>query len=199
MSNQRYVVGGSDGWLNVKREPSGMVIAIPEYLKVELMNTQPDQDNQREYFVVKEGVERSNTFSVKNGNFNKGTPNGGYRGPAQIEFSLGKKELIFNNNKINAFTLMNNPISIGKHPIQIPDFPHASGSLYTSQTPFSKSWFYLGHGHAISGNNDRYLHPGRFSDGCITIEPSQWTILYQYLILCRSGNGTTVGSVSVVR
>ena len=31
MAEKRYVVGGHDGWLNVKREPSGLVVAIPEF------------------------------------------------------------------------------------------------------------------------------------------------------------------------
>lgn len=64
---------------------------------------------------------------------------------------------------------------------------------------YAKSWFYLGHGQAVRDQGDRYLHPGRGSLGCITVDPAGWTQLYRYLILCRSGDGKTVGRVVVVR
>ncbi|MBK6973753.1 MAG: hypothetical protein IPH26_12685 [Sterolibacteriaceae bacterium] len=42
---------------------------------------------------------------------------------------------------------------------------------YLGQTPYAKTWFDLGTGNAVRGNNDRYLHTGRVSAGCIT----QWS------------------------
>lgn len=35
MGEKRHVIGGNDGWLNVKREPSGQIIALIEYSHVE--------------------------------------------------------------------------------------------------------------------------------------------------------------------
>jgi hypothetical protein len=35
MGEKRHVIGGTDGWLKVRREPSGQIIALPEYLHVE--------------------------------------------------------------------------------------------------------------------------------------------------------------------
>jgi hypothetical protein len=193
MSYNRYVVAGTDGWLNVKREPSGEIIALPEFLKVNVTSTQ----NGRDYFVVHEGVERGKHFSVKTGNLKAGNP--GYRGPANLEFSLSKETLTFLGEKVTAIMYDEKPIPMGTHPIQIPDFPHTGGNSYLGQSRYAKTWFYLGHGNAVYGRDDRYLHPGRGSRGCITVEPEMWTRLYQYLILCRSGNERTVGTVRVVR
>lgn len=77
--------------------------------------------------------------------------------------------------------------------------PDNLGMGYLGQTPYAKNWFYLGTGNAVPGNNDRYLHTGRVSAGCITVEPASWTALYRHLILSRSGNDKTVGTVTVVR
>jgi len=193
MPEKRYTVGGMDGWLNVKREPSGKVIAVPEFTQVELARS----SGGRDYFAALEGVERGKNFSVKSGNLKAGTP--AYRAPAALQFSLGRELLTYPGGQVKAITHSRNPIPAGVHPIQLPDFPHQLGMGYMRQSTYAKSWFYLGQGHAILGNNDRYLHPGAVSAGCITVDPSAWTQLYQHLILCRSGDGKTVGSVTVVR
>ncbi|MCR5884017.1 hypothetical protein LRS03_14615 [Rhizobacter sp. J219] len=193
MSDNRYVVGGMDGWLKVKREPSGVVVALPEFTKVDVTSSQ----NGRDHFIVQEGVERGNPFSVIAGHLKAGNP--GYRAPANLEFSLSRGLLTFLGGQVKAVTHTRNPIPAGLHPVQIPDFPHSLGEGYMAQSRYAKTWFYLGQGHAVRGNNDRYLHPGSVSAGCITVDPSMWTSLYQYLIRCRSGNAKTVGSVSVVR
>ncbi len=193
MTDKQYLVGGPDGWLNVKREPSGVIIALPEFTQVQVDST----TNGRDFFTVLEGGERGKRFSVKSGNLKSGNP--GYRATTNLNFSIAKKLLSWPQGKIMAFTDDRNPVPVGIHPIQIPDFPHELGRNYLAHSPFSKNWFYLGHGNAIPGNNDRYLHPGRATLGCITVEPSDWTKLYQYLILCRRGDGKTIGTVTVVR
>jgi hypothetical protein len=192
MSDSRYIAGGMDGWLNVKREPSGVIIALPAFLAVEVTSSRDGRD----YFTAQEGIERGNSFSVKAGNLKTG--NLSYL-PAHLEFSRSRKQLLYPCGRITAITSTENPISLGFHPIQIPDFPHESGLDYLVKSRYAKTWFYLGHGKAVKGRNDRYLHPGTASDGCITVEPSQWTFFYQYLIRCRSGNEKTVGIVFVVR
>lgn len=190
---KRYTSAGRDGWLNVKREPSGAITALPEFIHVELESSSDDRD----FFIVKEGIESGNRFSVKTGHLQPGTP--AYRAAANLQFSLGRKLLTYPGGQVTAHTHERNPIPVATHPVQIPDFPHPLGTGYIDKTPYAKNWFYLGHGHAIPGNNDRYLHPGSVSAGCITVDPSGWTQLYQYLILCRRGDGKTVGTVTVVR
>lgn len=193
MPEKRYTVAGMDGWLNVKREPSGLVIAVPEFIQVEVERS----SGGRDFFSVLEGVERGKHFSVKSGNLKVGSP--GYRAAAVLQFNLGRESLSYPGGEVKAITHSRNPIPAGVHPIQLPDFPHSLGMGYMSQSTYAKSWFYLGQGNAVPGNNDRYLHPGSVSAGCITVDPSEWTRLYQYLILCRSGDGKTVGTVTVVR
>lgn len=193
IDNKKYIVGGGDGWLNVKRDPSGEIIALPEYLKVELTSIA----NGREYFTVLEGPERTKKFSVLAGNLRGGNP--GYRGPASLVFSLSQRTLTYSGGRATAFSHPDNPIHVGTHPIQILDFPHPHGRNYLGTTPYALNWFYLGHGNAVPGNNDRYLHPGTLSAGCVTVEPRDWNALYRYLILCRSGDGKTVGSIQVTR
>lgn len=193
MSDKRFVSGGADGWLNVRREPSGEIIGLPEYLQV----TVTSMKDNRDYFTVLEGVEKNKTFSVKAGNLKTGVP--AYRASARLTFSISKKKLSYPGGEIKAITVARNPPPLGIIPIQIPDFPHIMGGLYQADNIYAKTWFHLG--HAVSGNNgtDRYLHTGMESAGCITVEPSGWTRLYQYLILCRGNDGKTVGSVTVVR
>jgi len=195
LSDKRYVVGGADGWLNVKRERSGEIIGLPEYLQVEARSS----ENDRDYFTVLEGVEKNKMFSVKAGNLKIGSPS--YRPPARLTFSISKKKLSFPGGEIKAITVSRNPPPLGTIPIQIPDFLHIMGAAYQVHSLYAKTWFHLGQGHAVSGNNstDRYLHTGLESAGCITVDPASWTRLYQYLILCRGNDGKTVGSVSVVR
>jgi hypothetical protein len=60
------------------------------------------------------------------------------------------------------------------------------------------TWFYLGTGNAIAGRNDRYLHPGRISAGCVTVtDLSKWDSLYAVLILSRATGGKNVGTINV--
>ena len=192
MSEKRYIVGGRDGWLNIKRELSGIIIAVPEYLQVELITTKDGRD----YFTILEGVERGKKFSVKSANLKNGNP--GYQGSAQLQFSITKELLVYPGGQVKAVTDKTNPISDGKaHPIQIPDFPHERGMGYLAQSAYAKNWFFLGHGNASPGSDDRYLHTGRESAGCITVDPHGWTRLYQYLILSRRGDRETVGTVVV--
>jgi hypothetical protein len=190
---KRYVVGGRDGWLNVKREPSSTTISIPEFLQVEVS----DSKNGRDHFTALEGVERGKKFSVKTGNLKSGSPV--YHSAAHLQFSLSKELLTYQGGQVKAITHPLQPPPLSSHPVQIPDFAHDKGIAYLGQTPYAKNWFYLGQGNAIPGNNDRYLHTGLSSAGCITVEPTGWTRLYQYLILCRRGDGKTVGMVTVVR
>lgn len=193
MAEKRYTVGSSQGWLNIKREPSGQIIAVPGFLQVQFTVAKDGRD----YFTVLEGPEKGGTFSVKAGNLKPGVPS--YKGPAKLEFSPTKQLLTYAGGIIKAITHPDNPVPLGMHPIQLPDFPHDIGAGYLAQTSYAMNWFYLGRGNALPGNNDRYLHAGRVSAGCITVEPTGWTKLYEYLILCRSNDAKTVGSVSVVR
>lgn len=193
MSEKSYLVGGRDGWINVKREPEGSIVALCGYTCVDVESTR----DGRNFFKPTEGVERGKSFSVKSGNLRTGNP--GYRPSADLRFVMSEQILAWPWGSCKAFTLPVNPIDLGTHPIQLPDFPHPLGEAYIGVSQYAKNWFYLGHGHAIRGNNDRYLHPGSVSGGCVTVDPHGWNALYDYLILCRRGDGATVGTITVVR
>lgn len=192
MSQQRYISSGTSGWLRVKLEPSGAQISLPEYLQVKYESSAGGRD----FFTVQEGVHLGKKCSVVTGFLRVGNP--GYKPAARLSFSLSGESLSYPGGTIKAITSPHNPIPIGIHPIQIPDFPHMGGANYMSRSEFSKSWFYLGSGNAIASNNDRYLHPGAVSAGCVTVDANRWTDIYRYLILCRGNDGKTIGTVTVV-
>ena len=118
-----------------------------------------------------------------------------YHSGAHLEFS----RLTYQGHQAKAVTDKAFPIDLGVHQIQTPDFPHDKALSYRAESPYVKTWFFLGQGVARHGSDDRYLHPGSNSLGCITVKPSEWTRLYRYLILCRSRDAKTVGKVFVVR
>lgn len=193
MSDTRYASGGPDGWLRVRREGSGDIVSLPEYLQVRLVESKDGRD----YFTPMEGVYAGRRLSVKSGHLNKGRPE--YRGAAHLRFELSREVLHYPGGEIRAITYDDGPIPLGTHPIQLPDFPHDKGRHYLGNSAYAMNWFYLGHGEAVDGRGDRYLHAGRASAGCVTVDPMAWTNLYRYLILCRSGDGKTVGTINVVR
>jgi len=117
---------------------------------------------------------------------------------AHLNFNITKQLLTYPGGQVKAIS-DDRPIAVGAHPIQIPDFPHSGGIGYMAESSYAKNWFFLGQGNAMPGSDDRYLHTGTGSLGCITVEPFGWTRLYQYLILCRRGDGETVGMVTVVK
>ncbi|KJF75818.1 hypothetical protein UA45_21755 [Morganella morganii] len=63
MADIRYITGGADGWLNVKREPAQNIIALPGTLKVDVTSNK----NGRDYFTASEGVEKGKTSLLKRG------------------------------------------------------------------------------------------------------------------------------------
>ena len=192
MTTKRYVVGDKNGWIRVKRDDSAQEISLPEYLQVELMQHRLGRD----YFKISEGVERGQKCSVKQGNLKSGVPD--YQTSASVTFSLSKQLLTYSSGMVMAITDTSNPVPVGSYPIQIPDFPHPLGNNYLHKTDYAMSWFYLGYGKAVSGSKDRYLHPGRVSEGCVTVSPAGWTQLYKYLITSRSGDASNVGRLTVV-
>jgi hypothetical protein len=198
-----YVLPTSDGWLNVRLEPSGQVIAIPEYLAVDLDSTRQDGAGKRDYFTILEGVNRSRKASVRwsGGKSNLSASAFSYRGSANLVLDKRLRKLSYPGGSAQVADLGESlgavPIANGTHPVQIPDFPHPGGRDYLSRSPYATSWFYLGIGAAVSGNNDRYLHTGRYSAGCITMDASDWTALYKAIIFCRRGNNVDVGTVVV--
>lgn len=98
----------------------------------------------------------------------------------QVQVALG----------IPLVTLASNPMPKGWSALEIPDAPHGGGTHYSDKSPFATVWFRIGQ------NGDRYLHPGRYSAGCGTVEPDRWTPIYNYLISKRKDT-KRVGAIHV--
>ena len=182
----RYVSTDNTGWLRVKIEPAGTVVPLPKYIKVSF----DERRNGRDYFNIEEGVYKGKSASVSQKSessswLDKPLPT--YRGPVNLVFKKGERKLVTPIGLLAVTTDSSNPIANGRHPIQLPDFPHDLGRSYTARASKAMTWFYLGTGNAISGENDRYLHPGRISAGCVTVtDISKWDLLYAVLMISRA-------------
>lgn len=200
----RYIIGDANGWLRVRLEPGGEIIALPEYLRVDYQETKQveNSNERRDYFTIYEGVHRGKKASVRltsQGKTNLGFPLPAYRGPAILVFNIAKGEITYNGNKkISAINDPENPIPFGRHNIQIPDYPHQYGNYYLTNTVYARTWFLIGDGISVIGQNERYLHPGRVTRGCATTSPDQWTDLYYYLIKSRQGDRKNVGTIKII-
>ena len=81
----------------------------------------------------------------------------------------------------------------GIYDIEIPDYPHAGGLNYQTSAAHATIWFRISH------DNDRYLHTGNGSLGCITIiEKNRWEELFSSLISARKGDGISIGILKII-
>lgn len=193
MGNRRNIIGGRDGWMRIRIEPSGEIVTVPEHLQVDLERSTGDRD----FFTVIEGTHQGKRCSLTRGNL---TPSAiALRKPAQLFLDLSKGALRCESLQIGAQVDPSNPLPVGQHPVQLPDFPHNKGIKYLDESRYAKSWFYIGSGSAVTGETgrDRYLHPGMISAGCVTIDALDWTALYELIIRCRGSDGKTVGTITV--
>lgn len=193
----RYIATDESGWLRVKLEPSGSIVPLPQYLKVTFL----ERRSGRDHFKVDEGVYKDKIASVSQRSGSSswlGKPRPGYKKEVSLTFKKSEGNLTTPIGTFKAITAPENPIPNGVYPIQLPDFPHDLGNLYVSLASKAMTWFYLGTGNAKPGDNDRYLHPGRVSAGCVTVtEVSKWDSLYAVLILSRATGGKDVGTITV--
>ncbi len=193
----RYVATDQSGWLRVKLKPNGIIVPLPQYIKV----TFSERRSARDYFRIEEGVYNGKNASVSQKSSSSswlGKPLPTYRGPVTLRFKKSEGKLITPIGTLKAITDPNNPIRNGVHPVKLPAFPHDLGRSYVPRASKAMTWFYLGTGKAIPGRNDRYLHPGRISAGCVTVtELSKWDRLYTVLILSRATGDSNVGTITV--
>lgn len=94
------------------------------------------------------------------------------------------------NGEISFVTETTNPVPVGKHDIEIPDYQHTIAQDFTYH---GSTWFRLGH------SGDRYLHPGTISQGCITVLSAypKWEYIYAALIEARKDD-KSVGTMTIV-
>jgi len=193
------------GWLVVKHSDGSLYPPLPQYLSVDVFKTV----GGREYFRILEGLPRiqGREASVSlnaNGGSRLWSNNWRPSFEARLRFTItnaqaGTGELWYGDwtqyGPIKAKTDPSNPPPSGLYDIEIPDEVHPFGEGYLDLSPFATTWFRIGHW------GDRFIHLGRISAGCITVDAQAedrgaWSRLYDYLINRRKDN-RSVGTVRV--
>lgn len=194
-----HITTDNSGWLNVRLGRDGGIFALPKYLRVDFIK----RENGRDFFRIKEGVNRGREASVNARSDSASwlsSDSVDYHPAVMLTFKKSEKTLQTPVGNIDANTDATNPIANGEHPIHIPDFPHGLGRRYTQSASIATVWFFLGTAQrAVQGTNDRYLHPGAISEGCVTVTRlSKWNQLCEYLLRSRwNGGNTHVGKIKV--
>jgi hypothetical protein len=202
MAEERYIIGDDTGWLRV-RKTSGDEIPLPEFLKVEFLKSEkePARREVRDHFKIIEGRERGTLASVRQKAdglswLAKGNP--GWQGPAQVRFSLSKSQVTYPGGPAVVAVSEGKPISVGIYDLEIPDAPHLMAAQYLDRSRRALTWFFIGHTMNNNRVNNRYLHTGLASAGCVTVKSlDRWEQLYRYLILSRKDDGLSVGTITV--
>ncbi len=213
-------VTGTDvhGWLDVQIDGISNVTSLPYGLRVDTLGVA----GGREKFRVLEGIRVGKTGSVELAP--KGKSQFGsvpLKPAATVVLSLSASKVVFGHtaltltptfgvpprftasggqsffNQFESVTVTNdygsNPVPIGLWPLQIPDEKHTLAERYLGRSRHATTWFRIGDGR------DRYLHVGKFSNGCAAVtEMEKWSALWQYLILARKGDSMNVGTIRVV-
>lgn len=96
MASKRNIIGGSDGWLNIKIEPSGQIVAVPEHLQIDLTENR----HGRDYFTILEGVHKGRRCSVTARNLSPGAVP--LRPAARLVFFRSRGELVYGTAKLRA-------------------------------------------------------------------------------------------------
>jgi hypothetical protein len=194
-----YIKKCNNGWLTVLNS-KGMKVSLPNYLNVNVYETKKG----REFFEVREGPLFGQKFSViiKNNNSFIEKLSYPYKKGTKLTFHSKSKKLFIKDKEYKAISgvdvffdfLYTNTISKGTYDIQIPDAPHKGGQNYLNKSKFAVTWFRLGEGQ----KDDRYLHCGARSAGCITvIDVDKWDEIYDILITSRK-NKDDVAIVEVI-
>lgn len=208
--------------INIKNK--GQKLVICENTKVQIR----DIKDGRTYFKILDHISKNVVASLSNENaknhFSKSgpklSPNGAeleirYNSEPEKVWSEARSEsllqvkgkLIFNTIAIDitVSTLPNNYTILpnGSHNILLPDFPHDANMtrfyrMENRNLKYDQVWFPI----AISDRNninDRYIHVGAVSHGCMTIyDLKGWNQLYKYLINNRqSDNRQYVGKLRI--
>ncbi|MGJ5175288.1 hypothetical protein ACQR16_10045 [Bradyrhizobium oligotrophicum] len=199
IAQDKFVRTTADGWLLVMI--SGARSSLPSGLKVSLTSTSGGRDAG----TVLEGVLAGAAFDVSSGNLDassrrlanlKMDVKRRAAGPVKIDGISYELELNISFSEggtpksigpFAAKTDQTNPLPVGSHDVEIADFPHDLGEGYG---PHGKVWFRIGH------HGDRYVHPGRVSEGCLTCAPTQWEQIYPVLNNSRSDN-ISIGTLVV--
>jgi hypothetical protein len=181
------------GWVICLREPSQSEIELPPYLRVDHQRF----ERGRDYFKVLEGPHKDVHASVIRGDDASPwvVPAVSYEGGRLVKFLPGRRTLWIPqiDLTVGAYVMEGGQLGAGLHALRIPDHSHPPGEQYLAAGPYRKTWF------GIDASGDNYLHPGRFSRGCLTVEAlDRWHEIYEHLMMGRDGD-QYVGTLQVCR
>jgi len=180
------------GWTSVLNT-ANKEISLPAYLKVRLES----QKDGRQHFTILEGKRRGEKASVRlddDGSSFLQIENP-HTGPVHFTYSLSTRILKSKAKRYSTIDYKNDPDPWKKqlYTIAIPDSPHHGGDSYLDRAKLARVWFKVSH-----PDDKRYLHPGAYSAGCITLtEIERWDELCNILLKARRGDGENVGTVEI--
>jgi hypothetical protein len=186
------------GWLGIKHEDN---LTSPKVLPYALKLQVKKIENEREFFVIKEGPLKGHEGSVRLSDTGTSslTEENLHTGSVYLIYSKKNETLQIkgNDRKYSAISDPSNPLVKGIYDLEIPDEPHPHAEYYEIYSIYAKMWFRIGH------SGDRYLHFGRVSAGCITVKAEKaqkdsWNEIYNLLIRSRKGDSLSVGTVEIV-
>ncbi len=207
---ERIAVRNYPGWIKVDgHDFFGKVRELPHFIRVK-------DDHSGTKLIVDEGRYKGQVAAYKSSYPDKKSRTPGdrkvntewsfvyskHRPPARLTViytkDLGNRaghiltegKLLGVGSPIRFVTETGNPVPKGTHDIEIPDYQH---NKTLGNSPHGSTWFRLGH------SGDRYLHPGTFSQGCITVlnGARAWEPIYQALIEARKDD-KSVGTMRVI-
>jgi len=194
------------GWLKIKHLDGSEYPPLPKYLRVYHTTTVGGRENFKILESGHDGALVGSSASVRQkvsgGSYLSSSMT--YKGAASVAFKKkgestysGRKvlagEVTYSGKTVAAITSLANEVPDGTHDLEIPYEPHSvHGEPYEPQSIFAATWFRVGH------SGDRFLHPGRFTDGCATVtDVEEWTEIYNHLINRRKGDNKSVGTITV--
>lgn len=182
-----------DGWLEVSPGRGGRNFSIPYYTKVRLEK----EERNRQHFTILEGAHRGTRASVRSDDDGSSFLQGEnpHTAPVHFVYSLSTRILKFKTKRYKTIDYKDDedPWERRLYDIAIPDAPHAGGRAYLGQAALALVWLKVSH-----RDDKRYLHPGKYTLGCITLtEIERWDEVCKVLLKARKGDGRSVGVVEI--
>ncbi|TSC55714.1 MAG: hypothetical protein G01um101418_735 [Parcubacteria group bacterium Gr01-1014_18] len=197
MDVMQYVEEQIHGFLLVKMDGYEKEQSLPAFLKVRLDR----REDMRDYFTVMEGWRQGETGSIKLKD--NGTsyliPGNPYKGPVRMKYSRSTRNLIVKGTTYLAIEYPGEPWEKGFYDIEIADHPHEGGIKYQDIASKATVWFHIGHERRKGKDEEKYIHTGNGTLGCITLtNKRKWNELYNILIISRLGDSKSIGVLEVV-
>lgn len=174
----RYVGGlNPNSWLSVLLD-AGFEVQLPHFLGVELV----ELTSQGIHFRILEGRFKGEFAQISSsaGSDYLRQEIGIRKESARLQLRKSSQRLQIPG--LGEFPVVldpSNPLPMGSYVVDIPDEPHDLGRPYPDQAKYARTWFRLGE------TGDRYLHTGRVSAGCVTVETVEsWDRICKFLLRC---------------